>query len=208
MYQSAQFQEERIGVMHDLMRTHPFATLISFGGDGITADHIPLVLHNAGGERGTLRGHVARANPLAKGFDASVDVLAIFQGPHHYVTPAWYASKKEHGKVVPTWNYAVVHAYGPMRMINDADWLLEQVSTLTAQHEAAREQPWAVSDAPADFTQKMLKAIVGLEIPINRLQGKWKVSQNRPEADRKGVADGLRKEQTISALQMADLISH
>ncbi|NQU56785.1 MAG: FMN-binding negative transcriptional regulator [Rhodospirillales bacterium] len=206
MYQPPHFLEQRPQVMHDLIRAHPFATLVSYSSHGLVADHVPLVLHDDIGEYGTLRGHVAKANGLLKNFDASVEVLAIFQGPHHYVSPGWYPSKKEHGKVVPTWNYAIVHANGPLRVIDDAGWLLEQVSTLTNQHEAGRDQPWAVNDAPADYVEKMLGGIIGPEIPISRLQGKWKASQNRPKADREGVAKGLKDEATTSAFQMADLI--
>jgi len=192
--------------MHDLMRTHPFATLISYASDGISANHVPLVLHQDGSDFGTLRGHIAKANGLANNFDATVELLAVFQGPHHYVTPAWYPSKKQHGKVVPTWNYAVVHAYGTLRVIDDADWLLAQVQSLTNLHEAGRDQQWAVSDAPPDYVEKMLKGITGLEIPISRLQGKWKVSQNKDDADREGVARGLKNEASSAATQMSDLI--
>ncbi len=206
MYQPPQFQEDRVPVMHDLMRTHPFATLISYASDGISANHVPLVLHQDGSDFGTLRGHIAKANGLANNFDATVELLAVFQGPHHYVTPAWYPSKKQHGKVVPTWNYAVVHAYGTLRVIDDADWLLAQVQSLTNLHEAGRDQQWAVSDAPPDYVEKMLKGITGLEIPISRLQGKWKVSQNKDDADREGVARGLKSEASSAATQMSDLI--
>ncbi len=206
MYQPPQFQEDRVPVMHDLMRTHPFATLISYASDGISANHVPLVLHQDGSDFGTLRGHIAKANGLANNFDATVELLAVFQGPHHYVTPAWYPSKKQHGKVVPTWNYAVVHAYGTLRVIDDADWLLAQVQSLTNLHEAGRDQQWAVSDAPPDYVEKMLKGITGLEIPISRLQGKWKVSQNKDDADREGVARGLKNEASSAATQMSDLI--
>ncbi len=191
--------------MHDLMRAHPFATLISNGSDGLSADHIPLLVHDDGSECGVLRGHIAKANPLTKNIDLSGDVLAAFQGPHHYITPAWYPSKKEHGKVVPTWNYAIVHAHGSIRFIEDANWLLDQVTSLTSQQEAGQEQPWAVSDAPTNYIELMLKAIISLEIPINRLHGKWKVSQNRPEADQEGVAQGLKDKATTPALQLADL---
>ncbi len=206
MYQPSQFQEDRVPVMHDLMRAHPFATLINYASDGISANHIPLVLHQDGSDFGTLRGHIAKANGLANNFDATVELLAVFQGPHHYVTPAWYPSKKQHGKVVPTWNYAVVHAYGTLRVIDDADWLLAQVQSLTNLHEAGRDQQWAVSDAPPDYVEKMLKGITGLEIPISRLQGKWKVSQNKDDADREGVARGLKNEASSAATQMSDLI--
>ncbi|MDE0539290.1 MAG: FMN-binding negative transcriptional regulator [Rhodospirillales bacterium] len=207
MYQQHHFQEERLGVMHDLIRAHPLATLVSYSKDGLAANHIPFVLHTDLSERGTLRGHVAKGNPIWKGYDKSVEVLAVFQGPQHYVTPAWYPSKKEHGRTVPTWNYVVVHAYGPMTVVDDLDWLLEHLQTLTSQHEKGRDQPWAVSDAPKDYIDRMLKGIIGLELPITRLEGKWKVSQNRLEKDREGVVQGLRSEGTTSAALMADLVS-
>lgn len=206
MYHPPYFREQRQEVMHDLIRAHPLATLVTYGSEGLTANHIPMVLHGDADSPGILRGHIARANPLWNDFDKSIEALAVFQGPHHYVTPSWYPSKKEHGKVVPTWNYAVVHAHGLLRVMDDADWLLEQVHTLTSQHETGREQAWAVSDAPPDYVEKMLKAIVGLELPISRLEGKWKLSQNRSEQDREGVARGLEKEATESSLNLADLM--
>lgn len=206
MYLPSHFQETRVDVMHDLMRAHPLATLVTFGGDGIIANHIPMVLHADASEHGVLRGHVARPNPFWKNLDPSVEALAVFQGPHHFITPTWYPSKQENGKVVPTWNYAVVHAHGPLIIIDDADWLLEQVNSLTSEHESARDRPWAVSDAPANYIEAMLKGIIGLELPINHLDGKWKVSQNRDRKDREGVAQGLKQEGTASSIQMAELI--
>ncbi len=167
---------------------------------------MPLVLHSNVSERGTLRGHVAKANQFWKNFDASVEVLAIFQGPHHYISPTWYPSKKEHGKVVPTWNYAVVHAYGPVRVFEDADWLFEHLQALTSRHEADRDHPWAVTDAPDDYVARALRGIVGFEFPITRMEGKWKFSQNRAEKDREGVVQGLKIEGSPSSIQVADLI--
>lgn len=207
MYQPSLFREERLAVMHDLMRAHPLATLVTADGDGLTANHIPLMLHADLSERGTLRGHVARANELSRGAQADREALAIFQGPQHYVTPAWYPSKTAHGKVVPTWNYAVVHAHGRMRLIQDADWLGEHVQELTATHEAARAGAWAVTDAPDAFIARQLRAIVGFEMEISRLEGKWKMSQNRSPEDRAGVIDGLRGEGSAAARRVADLIS-
>lgn len=206
MYQPPHFREDRIEVMHDLMRAHPLATLVSFDGDGVSANHLPLVLHTDVSKRGTLRGHVAKANPFWKNFDASVEALAVFQGPHHYISPGWYPSKKEHGRVVPTWNYAVVHAYGPMSVFDDAEWLLAHLQALTSQQEADRDHPWAVTDAPADFLAGMLKGIVGFEFPITRIEGKWKFSQNRSEKDRGGVVQGLIIEGSPSSAQVSDLI--
>ena len=206
MYQPPAFREDRIDVIHDLIRAHPLSTLVHFEDGGLAANHVPLVLHPGLGEKGTLRGHVARANPLWKAFDARIDVLAIFQGVEHYITPSWYPAKKEHGKVVPTWNYAVVHAYGPLSVHKDADWLKTQVNSLTDTHEGDREVPWAVSDAPGDFVDRQLRGIVGIEIPIARLEGKWKMSQNRAEDDRHGVIEGLHADGSAAAKRMAGLI--
>ncbi len=206
MYQPPAFKEDRVDVMHDLIGAHPFATLVCLVDGSLTANHIPLMLHAELGEKGTLRGHVARANPIWKDFDAGVDVIAVFQGVQHYITPSWYPTKKEHEKVVPTWNYAVVHAHGPMRVFKEADWLRAQVESLTDQQEAGRDESWAVTDAPADFVARQLRGIVGIEIPIVRLEGKWKLSQNRGEEDRHGVIDGLDKENAADARRMAALI--
>lgn len=206
MYQPPAFKEERVEVMHDLIRAHPFATLICLADGALTANHIPLMLHSDLGEKGTLRGHVARANSIWKDFDAGVDVITVFQGVQHYITPSWYPTKKEHEKVVPTWNYAVVHAHGPMSVFKEADWLRTQVESLTDQQETSRNEPWAVTDAPADFVDRQLRGIVGIEIPIARLEGKWKLSQNRGEEDRHGVIDGLGEEDAPDASRMAKLI--
>jgi len=146
------------------------------------------------GALGTLRGHVARANPVWKAHRPDAEAMAVFQGPQCYITPAYYATKAATGKVVPTWNYATVHAHGPLRVIEDAAWLRRFVEQLTDRHEATRpagEVPWQVSDAPEAFIETMIQAIVGIELPIARLEGKWKVSQNRPDEDRAGVVAGL-----------------
>ncbi len=206
MYQPPAFKEDRVDVLHGLIGAHPFATLVCLVDGTLTANHIPLMLHAELGEKGTLRGHVARANPIWKDYDAGVDVIAVFQGVQHYITPSWYPTKKEHEKVVPTWNYAVVHAHGPMRVFKEADWLRAQVESLTDQQEAGRDESWAVTDAPADFVNRQLRGIVGIEIPIVRLEGKWKLSQNRGEEDRHGVIDGLDKENAADARQMAKII--
>ncbi|MCU0922056.1 MAG: FMN-binding negative transcriptional regulator, partial [Burkholderiaceae bacterium] len=160
------------------------------GEDGHTADHLPLEFDATAGEQGTLFGHVARANPLWR-VAAGAPVLAVFGGPQAYVSPSWYPSKAATHKVVPTWNYTVVHAHGVLEAVEDAPWLRALVGRLTDQFEAPRPTPWAVDDAPTDYVQQMLRAIVGIRIPLTRLLGKWKVSQNRSEADRLGVADGL-----------------
>lgn len=206
MYQPSHFKEDRIEVLHQLVREHPLAMLVTLGSGGLNANHIPLELDPEPAPFGTLRGHVARANPLWRDFSAEVEALAVFQGPQIYISPFWYPTKRETGKVVPTWNYAVVHARGPLRVVDEAAWLRGLVTRLTNRQEAARPQPWQVSDAPEDFVALQLKAIVGLEIPITRLDGKWKVSQNRPAADREGVIKGLRELSGEDAAAMATLV--
>jgi transcriptional regulator len=199
MYLPAHFAQHDLAALHTLMQQHPLAALVTVGADGPTADHIPLELDPTAGPHGTLRGHVARANPLWRHADGQ-PVLAIFQGPQAYVTPSWYASKPRHGKVVPTWNYTVVQARGTLHAVDDAPWLRDLVGLLTDTHEAPRAQPWAVQDAPDDYVQQMLRAIVGIRIPVDALVGKWKVSQNRDEADRAGVATGLAADAGQDAL--------
>lgn len=176
--------------LHDLMRAFPLATIVTHGPDGLEANHVPLLLDTESGPHGTLRGHVARGNPLARQTVDS-EILVIFQGHECYISPSGYATKAEHGKVVPTWNYCAVHAYGHPRVIDDADWLLAQLTALTAEHEAGLAKPWAVGDAPADYIEKMLGAIVGIEIVIERLIGKWKVSQNQPAVNQASLVEAL-----------------
>jgi transcriptional regulator len=206
MYIPRHFEETRIDVLHQLMRAEPFGALVTLGGDGLEANHLPFEVDTTTGEFGSLRGHVSRANGVWRTARADVDALAIFQGPQRYVTPAWYPTKAETGKVVPTWNYVVVHAYGPLRFIEDAEWLRAHLERLTQRHEAGREEPWQVSDAPADYVAGLVKGIVGLEMTVTRLAGKWKVSQNRGEADRAGVTTGLRADADPASAAMADLI--
>ena len=207
MYVPTHFAETRVEVLHDLVRAHPFGALVVLASNALDANHIPFEIDPEPAPFGTLRGHVARANPVWRDFSPQVDALAIFQGPHSYVSPAWYATKKEHGKVVPTWNYAVVHAHGPIRVIDDRAWLRRFVEQLTHRYEAPRSDPWKVTDAPPDFIDTMLAAIVGIEIPIKRLTGKWKVSQNRPEKDRAGVVDGLTQRADEMSAAMAQLVA-
>lgn len=207
MYQPAAFAEERVDVMHALMRNHPFATLITGAGGETEANHLPLLIDPQPAPRGTLRGHVARANPLWRQDHAGREALVIFQGPQAYVTPSWYVTKRETGKVVPTWNYALVHARGPVIIHDDPVWLRDLVSRLTTRHEAALPQPWSIDDAPPDYIEQMLRAIVGIEIPIARLEGKWKVSQNRSAADRESVVAGLQARGDAQSLDMAGLVA-
>lgn len=188
MYRPAHFEPPDDAAMHALMAAHPLAAVVIHGPDGLACDHVPLEFDATSQ---TLRGHVARANPLWR-HGAGQPVLAVFSGPQTYITPSYYPSKAEHHQVVPTWNYAVVHAHGTLAAVDDAPWLHALVSRLTAHHESGRGTPWAVSDAPDDYVQKMLRAIVGIEIAVQRLDGKWKTSQNRSAADRAGVVTGLQ----------------
>jgi transcriptional regulator len=201
MYLPKHFEETRIEVLHGLIRAHPLGALVTRSGNGLEANHVPFEVDPDPAPFGTLRAHVARANPVWR--EGAGDALVIFQGPDIYVSPSWYPSKQEGGKVVPTWNYAVVHAYGTLRAIDDAAWLRAFVEKLTDRHEAARPDRWRVTDAPADYVDKMVTAIVGIELPIARLVGKWKVSQNRPAADRAGVVAGLEAEGGDVARAMA-----
>jgi transcriptional regulator len=206
MYIPRHNEEKRVPVMHALMVSQPLGTLVTLGASGLFASHIPMILENDGSQFGVLKGHISRANTQWRDFVPTVDALAIFAGHQHYITPNWYPGTKEHGKEVPTWNYVVVHAYGPLRVIQDEHWLLTNVTKLTDIHEAGSPVPWKVSDAPQDFIKSQLKGIIGLELPIQRLEGKWKVSQNRTESERKGVIEGLTKLNTPESLAMKALV--
>lgn len=208
MYQPPHFREDRLEVQHALIRAHPLGLLVTNGKTGLLANPIPFVLDEAASPLGTLRAHLSRANPQWRDFDPEQEALVVFQGTETYITPSWYATKRETGKVVPTWNYAIVQAYGRMQVKDDPEWLLRQITAMTSAQEASRQEPWAVSDAPAEFLTAQMKGIVGVEIEISRIDGKWKVSQNRPEADRRGVAKGLRKAMTADALHMAELVDN
>jgi len=208
MYQPPQFREDRKEVMHELMRLHPFATLISIKDGDICADHLPLLVHSEVPKYGIVRGHIAKGNTLWGSRTGATSALAIFQGPQAYITPSWYPSKKEHGKVVPTWNYAVVHARGEMRFIDDRDWLAAHLIELVERHERHRPAPWKISDAPEDYIERQLKGIVGLELEVTSLEGKWKVSQNKDATDRKGVQHGLLLEPGKDAAAIAKLVEN
>lgn len=208
MYTPKPNEETRIDVMHALILAHPLGVWVSLGDAGLVANHIPFEIDATRGECGTLVGHVARANPIWKQIASDVPSLITFQGPQSYVTPSWYPSKHEHGKAVPTWNYAVVHAHGAPTFIQDRTWLHEHVSSLTNRHEASQVLPWAVSDAPADYLEKQIGAIVGVEIPIQKLEGKWKLSQNRSTPDQLGVIAGLMARSDGQAADVAALMQH
>ncbi|MGB6143608.1 MAG: FMN-binding negative transcriptional regulator [Rhodanobacter sp.] len=186
MYTPKHFVESRVESLHGLIRAYPFATLVTRAADGLTANHLPFELV---GE--VLHGHVARGNELAQ-LDGA-EVLLVFQGPDGYISPNWYPSKHETGREVPTWNYAVVHVHGRLRVIDDAAWLRRLLETLTDHHEAGQPQPWKISDAPDDHIETSLRAIVGLEVSIDRIEGKFKLSQNHPARNRAGVIAGLRE---------------
>jgi transcriptional regulator len=193
MYVPAHFAEDRKDILHAAMREAGLATLVTLTADGLIASHVPLLLDAEAGPNGTLVGHLARANPQATAAPLA-PALVIYNGPDAYISPSWYATKREHGRVVPTWNYIAIHAYGTLELFDDAARLHALVARLTDHKEQPRAEPWAVTDAPAPFVQGQLKGIVGFALPIDRLQGKWKMSQNRPEADRAGVAAGLAAE--------------
>ncbi|HEX7650118.1 MAG TPA: FMN-binding negative transcriptional regulator [Noviherbaspirillum sp.] len=206
MYIPSQFEENRLEVLHGLIAANPLGTLVTLASDGLNANHIPFEIDSSAGEFGTLRAHVARNNPVWHDRRDDAEPMVVFQGPHAYISPSWYPTKLEHGKVVPTYNYAVVHAYGPLRIIEDPAWLHDFLARLTAREERHAGSDWKIGDAPADYIEKMLSAIVGIEIPISRIVGKWKVSQNQPETNRAGVVAGLQKIGGDESLAMAQLV--
>lgn len=206
MYTPAAFREARPEMLQAVIAAHPLATFVTAGSHGLDVTHLPL-LYFPDGSGGVLRGHMARANSQWCNYLPHTEALAIFHGPQHYITPAWYASKKEHGKVVPTWNYVVVHARGKLTFTSDAQWLLDNVRALTESQERTNSTPWRVEDAPADFIQNTLNAIVGVEMKIDTLEGKWKVSQNRSATDREGVIAGLKDLNSPEALRMAGVVA-
>jgi transcriptional regulator len=206
MYQPPHFREDRLEVQHALIRAHPLGLLVTLGSTGLVANPIPFVLDASAPPYGTLKAHLSRANRQWQDFDPAQEALTVFQGPEAYITPSWYAAKREHGKVVPTWNYAIVQAYGRMTIIDDPAWLLQQITAMTEVQETARPEPWAVGDAPEAFVAAQLKGIVGIEIEITRIEAKWKVSQNRSDADRLGVTAGLRARQDEASQLMAELV--
>ncbi len=206
MYIPNHFAEPRVDVLHQLIRSRPLATLVTLSSSDLNANHVPLLLSEQPAPFGALSGHVARANPIWNDIVNNVEVLAIFHGPDAYISPSWYPTKAVNGKVVPTWNYTVAHAYGTLRVIDDASWLRAHLEMLTVQNEAMFAKPWRIDDAPSDFTEKLLEAIVGIEIVITRLSGKWKASQNHTTENRTGVVCGLRACGGTDAAEMAALI--
>ena len=191
MYLPSHFRVDDAQEMHRLVRQYPLGTWVVATDEGLQAHHLPFLLDEHAGPHGVLRAHVARANPVWRQLDGR-EGLVIFQSADAYVTPAWYPSKREHGKVVPTWNYSAVHLRGTARAIDDRDWLHRLVDQLTTVHEADQPRPWQVSDAPDDYIERMLAAVVGIEITLTAWLGKRKAGQNRTERERAGLSEGLR----------------
>jgi transcriptional regulator len=204
MYQPPHFQEDDPAVQHALIRSHPLGLLVTKGAAELHANLIPFVLDASAGEHGLLRGHLARPNPQWQDLDPAFEALVVFQGAEAYITPSWYAAKQETGKVVPTWNYAVVQVHGRIGVIEDEAWLRRQIEALTAHQESSRAVPWRVADAPPNYVAGQLRGIVGVEIAITRIDGKWKASQNRPAVDIPGVVDGLKAD---AQAEMAELVA-
>ncbi|MGI8764968.1 MAG: FMN-binding negative transcriptional regulator [Gemmatimonadaceae bacterium] len=206
MYTPPAFAETRAGEQYDFLAANPMGVLVTTSPAGLVATHLPFVLDRASGPAGVLRGHVARANPHHSRVGDSTEAMVIFAGPDAYITPSWYPSKQRHGKVVPTWNYVAVHVYGELRATNDPDFLLRHVQALTHQQESEREHSWAVSDAPREYIERLLASIVGLELRITRIEGKWKASQNRSAQDVAGVIEGLSSSGDASDVAMAAVV--
>lgn len=207
MYTPKLHEEKRLDVLHQLIKDYPLGTLVVMGQGELVANAIPFYLDAGRGEFGTLVAHISRANPLWELPESDISALVIFQGPQAYISPAWYPSKAEHGKAVPTWNYVMVQASGKPRFIQDRAWLLAHVEELTSTHEQGRAQPWLVTDAPEDFVERLLKGIVGIEIPLKKIVGKWKVSKDRPEVDKVGIIDGLKESGKREVATMVDLVA-
>ena len=206
MYIPPQFKEERIPILHEAMRRAGLVTLVSGGADGLIASHVPMLLKQDPAPYGTLLGHISKANEQWKLAGHDQQALAIFLGPDAYISPSWYATKQQTGKVVPTWNYVAIHASGPVRFFDDPEPLLALVTELTDRHERGRPQPWAVADAPEEFVRAQLKGIVGFALQITRLEGKWKMSQNRPAEDRARVVEGLTGDGEAAGIAVASVM--
>lgn len=207
MYLPAHFEENRAEALHALIAAHPFGALVTHGPDGLDANHVPFEFDAAAGEHGTLRAHVARANPVWRDVRTGADVLVIFQGEHGYISPTFYPSKQETHRQVPTWNYLVVHAHGRITVREDEAYVRGVVARLTRKMEAGERAPWKMGDAPRDFIDQMLSAIVGIEIEVTRLVGKAKLSQNKSDADRIGAVMGLRERGGDAADALADAMA-
>jgi len=206
VYLPKHFEERDPERLRSFIERYPLGSLVTATESGLDANHIPFLFADTGGAAGTLHGHIARANPLWREVVRDATALVIFRGPDSFISPSWYPSKRENARVVPTWNYAVVHVHGVLRFVDDPAWVRSHVEALTREHEGKRDAPWAVTDAPADFIDKMVAAVVGIEISITQLVGKWKVSQNRSISDRMGVVEALERETVSSGTTIAALI--
>ena len=206
MYVNPRHRLTDLDAIFSLMASHPLGAWVCVGHEGLVANHVPFVLDRSRGRFGTLVGHVSRANTVWRELGATTPSVVMFQGPQAYITPGWYPGKAEHGKVVPTWNYVVAHAHGVARAIEDREWLFDMLNRLTAVQEARRALPWRVADAPAAFIDKLLRAIVGIEIPIDRLEAKLKASQDEALPDRLGTVRGLSEQASDESGAMADLV--
>jgi transcriptional regulator len=206
MYEPPLHRQEDLAAQHALIREHPLGLIVSHGQSGLLANPIPFLIFPEASKLGTLQAHVARGNPQWRDLQSADEALVVFQGVQHYISPSWYETKRETGKVVPTWNYLIVQARGRPRVIEDADWLRVQIEALTNKKESSRAKPWAVGDAPEDFVAAQIRQIVGIEIEIADIKGKWKVSQNRNAEDRAGVIAGLSAEGEPEAIEMARIV--
>jgi transcriptional regulator len=206
MYLPKIHEETRLDVLHNLIRTHSLGTWVTAGEMELTVNHIPFLVDSSRGELGTIIGHVARANTIWRTSRSVQPDIIVFRGPQTYVTPSWYPSKHQHGKAVPTWNYAVVTVHGKPEFIEDRKWLYDHLEQLTETHESSQAVPWRIADAPQEFTEKLVSAIVGVRIPIQRIAGKWKTNQNRPQPDKMGVIAGLLSIGDENSVAMASLV--
>ena len=205
MYVPKHFEETDVAVLHGLIRSRPLGTWVAWANNELIANHLPFLIDESRGPFGTLIGHVARANPVWKSLVDGTRSIVVFQGTEKYITPSWYPSKHETGKAVPTWNYVVVHAHGSPRVIHDKDWLRAHVAALSDRHEHELPVPWKLTDAPPEYIDTLLNAIIGIEIPLDALQGKWKLGQNRPAADLSGVVKGLSAQGDDASTELAEL---
>lgn len=207
MHIQSHFAETRSEHLRRLIAAHPLATFVAAVDGEVVINHMPMLLTASAAGQDILCSHVPRANPIWRSLDGACAAVAVFHGPQAYITPSWYPSKHEHGKVVPTWNYAVVHALGHPQAVDDRDWLLRHLNELTDSQESRQPVPWRVADAPPDFVDRMLEKVVGIEMPVEALRGKWKLSQNRSVSDRRGVVEGLQLQGDDASMAMQALVA-
>ncbi|MCL6417826.1 FMN-binding negative transcriptional regulator [Aestuariirhabdus sp. Z084] len=206
MHIPKKFQQDDPAQLRDIIVNYPFASLVTHSEQGLEVSHLPFYLNQSEG-KDILQGHIARANPLWKSLGDQSEVLVVFHGPNCYISPNHYPTKQETGKAVPTWNYIAVHAKGVLSFIQDAQWNLGMLNNLTSQHEAGRADAWSLADAPAGYIERMLPAIVGIEIEVRSITGQWKLSQNQPEVNRQGVITGLYQETNTDSHKVAELVA-